>query len=92
MNDNGRITDYDKIRQFNGFKHGLVMFGGLGGIEAIIEQEEESGVKLHEITKMFDIYETKNVNQGTRFVRTEEAILANMGALYPILSEIGYSK
>jgi hypothetical protein len=55
-NDNGRITDYEKIRKFAGFKHALVFFGGLGGIESIIEQEEESGAKLEEVAKLFDIY------------------------------------
>ena len=45
-NDNGRIDDFQKIREFKDFKHALIFFGGLGGIEAIIDQDEESGAKL----------------------------------------------
>jgi hypothetical protein len=32
------------------------MFGGLGGLRAIVDQEEESGASFEEISKLFDIY------------------------------------
>ena len=59
-NDNGRIDNFQRIRDFKNFKHALIFFGGLGGIEAIIEQEEDSGAKIEEIAKLFDIFVSKN--------------------------------
>ena len=56
--DNGRIDSASVKQLTNGkdFKHGLVMVGGLGGLHAIVDQEEESGASLEEIIKLFDIY------------------------------------
>ena len=60
-------------------------------MKALVDQEEESGASIEQVIKLFDIYQTKPGEQGTRFVRTEEAILINMAALYPVLREIGFS-
>ena len=38
--DKGKIIDFEKFEEFAGFKHGLVFFGGLEGIEGLIELDE----------------------------------------------------
>jgi len=47
--DIGEVIDFVDFRENKPFKHALVFFGGLEGIEGIIEQEEESALKVKEI-------------------------------------------
>ena len=44
--DKGKVIDYVDFQSVSNFKHGLVFFGGLEGIEGIIEQEEVSALKV----------------------------------------------
>jgi len=84
------------LEKHSNFKHALVMFGGLESIEGIVENDESTGMKASECGRLFDIYmddKQKNLyEQGTRAIRTEEAILVVMGALYPIMKKLGLSK
>ena len=38
--DKGKIIDFEEFENFKGFKHALIFFGGLEGIEGMVEQEE----------------------------------------------------
>ena len=41
--------------QYSGFRHALVFFGGLEGIEGIVEQDERSKInQAEDVRKMFD--------------------------------------
>jgi hypothetical protein len=44
------LAKYDK------FRHGLVFFGGLEGIEGIIEGDESIGMRANDLTSLFDFY------------------------------------
>ncbi|KAF5198085.1 Spout domain-containing methyltransferase [Thalictrum thalictroides] len=54
------------------FRHLLIAFGGLAGLEESIE--EDSGLKGKDAQKVFDSYLNTCPLQGSRTIRTEEAI------------------
>lgn len=61
------------------FKHLLVVFGGLQGLEASLDADQNLDVTDPSI--LFDLYLNTCPNQGSRTIRTEEAILISMAAL-----------
>lgn len=54
--DKGDVIDFLNLEDRRGFKHAIVFFGGLEGIEGIIEQDENSKLKVEEVEKLFDMY------------------------------------
>uniref|UniRef100_A0A3P9QE87 SPOUT domain containing methyltransferase 1 n=1 Tax=Poecilia reticulata TaxID=8081 RepID=A0A3P9QE87_POERE len=61
------------------FKHLLVVFGGLQGLEASLDADQNLDVT--EPSDLFDLYLNTCPDQGSRTIRTEEAILISMAAL-----------
>ena len=62
------------------FTHLLIVFGGVEGLEKSLRNDD----KLSEIddpSQLFDCYLNTCPNQGSRTIRTEEAILVTMAAL-----------
>lgn len=45
ISDNGKVVDFEDFTPFTGFKHALVFFGGLDGIEGIIDEDETSAMR-----------------------------------------------
>lgn len=74
------------------FNHALVVFGGLSGLEVAVEQDE--GIKLdrHTAKDLFDAWVNVVENQGSRTVRTEEAIMIALARLKPILEGVAEEK
>jgi predicted SPOUT superfamily RNA methylase MTH1 len=69
------IADVD----FNpGFKHALIVFGGLQGIEGMLENDEKYNGKVN---KIFDYYLNTCPDQGCRTIRTEEAMLISLAVV-----------
>lgn len=70
------------------FKHLLVVFGGLKGLEIALESDEKLS-EVEDPADLFDLYLNTCPNQGSRTIRTEEAILISLAALRPkiILSQ-----
>ena len=89
--DKGDVIDFVDFKRVAGFKHGIVFFGGLEGIEGIIAEEEFSSLKVKNIESMFDMYLNTCPEQGTRTIRTEEAIVLSMAAIFPRLRKVGYN-
>lgn len=58
------------------FRHLLIAFGGLAGLEESIE--EDHNLKAKNVREVFDIYLNTCPHQGSRTVRTEEAILISL--------------
>lgn len=54
--DKAQEVDFADFTPWRNFKHALVFFGGLEGIEGIIEQEEHSKRKEQEVEQLFDLY------------------------------------
>lgn len=87
--DKGEVIDFASFEKARDFKHGIVFYGGLEGIEGIIEQDETSELKVEEIRSLFDMYLNTCPEQGTRTIRTEEAIMMSMASIYPRLRQVG---
>lgn len=64
------------------FKHALIVFGGLGGLEEVLE-DDVCGLAERDPAKLFKTYVNACVSQGSRTIRCEEAILVAMSALRP---------
>ncbi|KAK2872286.1 hypothetical protein QQF64_018133 [Cirrhinus molitorella] len=61
------------------FKHMLVVFGGLQGLEASVDGDENLNVTDPSV--LFDLYLNTCPGQGSRTIRTEEAILISLSGL-----------
>lgn len=66
-------------RESLGFHHALVVFGGLQGLEAALETDDT--LDIDDPSLLFDQYLNTVPKQGSRTVRTEEAILISLAAL-----------
>eukprot|EP01134_Creolimax_fragrantissima_P000732 CFRG0732T1 len=60
-------------------EHLLIVFGGLAGLESALDSDTSLGTA--EARDLFDYYVNTCPNQGSRTIRTEEAILVTMSAL-----------
>ncbi|KAL7123946.1 hypothetical protein ABFS83_14G016000 [Erythranthe nasuta] len=58
------------------FRHLLIAFGGLAGLEECVE--EDDNLKGKNVRDMFDSYLNTCPNQGSRTIRTEEAIFISL--------------
>ncbi|CAG4919112.1 unnamed protein product [Colias eurytheme] len=62
-----------------GYNHALIVFGGLHGIEAALESDEQ--LQVNDASLLFNHYVNVLPNQGSRTIRTEEAILIALTSL-----------
>ncbi|XP_062507487.1 putative methyltransferase C9orf114 [Corticium candelabrum] len=67
--------------QLRPFTHLLIVFGGVKGLEAALEADER--LHVSEVGLLFDYYVNTCPNQGSRTIRTEEALLISMSAFRP---------
>ncbi len=74
--DKGESIDQVKLEPF---KHLMVVFGGLQGLESSIEGDES--IRSSEPKEIFDLYLNTCPVQGSRTIRTEEAINITLAAL-----------
>lgn len=61
------------------YNHALIVFGGLHGIEAALESDEQ--LLVDEASLLFNHYINVLPNQGSRTIRTEEAVLVALTGL-----------
>nr|KAF6283166.1 SPOUT domain containing methyltransferase 1 [Pipistrellus kuhlii] len=73
--------------QLPSFRHALVVFGGLQGLEAGVNADPN--LEVTEPSVLFDLYVNTCPSQGSRTIRTEEAILISLAALQPGLTKAG---
>ena len=78
--ERGSSVDEAEIRRE--FKHLLIVFGGLKGLEAALEADKQLG-DTKDPEPLFDLYLNTCPGQGSRTIRTEEAILVTLSALRP---------
>ncbi|XP_069604236.1 putative methyltransferase C9orf114 homolog isoform X1 [Ranitomeya imitator] len=70
-----------------GFRHALIVFGGLQGLEASVDSDQN--LDIDEPGILFNHYLNTCPGQGSRTIRTEEAILISLTALKPRLEHAG---
>jgi predicted SPOUT superfamily RNA methylase MTH1 len=83
--DKGLNVDDVDFSEKRGFKHCLIVFGGLQGIEGMMENDEKYNGK---IKKIFDYYLNTCPDQGCRTIRTEEAMLISLATIKSKLDNI----
>jgi methyltransferase len=84
--DRGELVEEADFSQFKGVKHALILFGGLEGIEGLIEKDESTSLDPNEADKLFHKYLNTCPNQGTLTIRTEEAILISLCKICTMLN------
>ncbi|KAH8927396.1 DUF171-domain-containing protein [Atractiella rhizophila] len=57
------------------FKHALMTFGPVSGLEVVIEKDGKLGMKADKADNLFDFWVNVVEGQGSRTVRTEEALM-----------------
>jgi predicted SPOUT superfamily RNA methylase MTH1 len=83
--DKGEAFSEAKVTQ--PFKHALIAFGGLAGLEDIIEADESIAEK--DPRQFFSLYLNTCPTQGTRTIRTEEAVYITLATLARHLATLG---
>ena len=83
--ENYRTANFSKKKDF---KHCLIIFGGISGIEGMMIDDEHNKINSANISKNFDLYLNTCMNQGLRTIRTEEAILISLAVIRPELDKI----
>lgn len=68
------------------FRHALIVFGGVQGLEASLESDE--ALDIEDPSLLFQYYLNTCPNQGSRTIRTEEAILISLASIRPKLQGI----
>ena len=83
--DDFRKVNFEKVKNF---KHCLIVFGGIQGIEGMIDDDEKEVKRGKDVKGFFDFYLNTCVNQGLRTIRTEEAVLISLAVIRPELDKI----
>jgi len=67
------------------FQHALIVFGGVAGIEECVDADETLSVAGSDSRSLFDMWVNTCPYQGSRTIRTEEAIWVSLARLRPHL-------
>ncbi len=73
--------DSIKINFPEEYKHCLIVFNGIQDIENAIENDENSKIKSSEMNKIFNFIINPCPNQGSKTIRTEEAMMISLSIL-----------
>ncbi|XP_046661437.1 putative methyltransferase C9orf114 homolog [Homalodisca vitripennis] len=84
--DKGSPIQESDDSQFTNFKHMLVVFGGLDGLESALECDES--LTVSDVSLLFDKYLNTCPSQGSRTIRTEEAILISLAQITTKISKL----
>ena len=84
--ERGTVTVDDKDFTLPMFKHSLIVFGGVAGIEECVDADETLKVPGSQSFKLFDMWVNTCPYQGSRTIRTEEAVLISLCRLSPHLA------
>ncbi|KAI4175121.1 MAG: hypothetical protein LQ343_001882 [Gyalolechia ehrenbergii] len=72
------------------FSHMLIVFGGLAGLEVAVEADEElQKIGVNEPKELFDYWVNLCPGQGSRTIRTEEAVWIGLTALRQVVLSKG---
>ncbi|PWN45253.1 DUF171-domain-containing protein [Ceraceosorus guamensis] len=68
------VTSQMDTGRLKPFKHALLVLGGLSGLEVIIDQDPTIDLGAHQASLLFDVWINVLEKQGSRTIRTEEAL------------------
>ena len=83
--ERGRVVEGGKRPIMRAFKHLLVCFGGPSGLEAAWTAEKGEG----QVDTLFDDWINTCPSQGSRTIRTEEALLISLSFMHHSIQKHG---
>lgn len=86
VDDESFGSSYTKERQ--SFKHAIIVLGGVAGIEECVDADETMDISGDKSKSLFDMWVNVCQFQGSRTIRTEEALLISLARLRPFLFSI----
>lgn len=86
VDDESFGSSYTKERQ--SFKHAIIVLGGVAGIEECVDADETMEISGDKSKSLFDMWVNVCQFQGSRTIRTEEALLISLARLRPFLFSI----
>ena len=69
------------------FNHLLIVFGGVAGIEECVDADESMTLSGEDSKKMFDVWVNICPYQGSRTIRSEEAVFIALARLSPFMAK-----
>jgi predicted SPOUT superfamily RNA methylase MTH1 len=84
--ERGDVTVDDSDFAIPKFHHSLIVFGGVAGIEECVDADESLKIPGSQSRKLFDMWVNTCPYQGSRTIRTEEAVLITLCRLSPYLA------
>ncbi|RLN98137.1 hypothetical protein BBJ28_00002462 [Nothophytophthora sp. Chile5] len=89
--ERGHVSVDDAAFALPPFRHALVVFGGVAGIEECVDADETVPVSGEDSHSLFDMWVNTCPEQGSRTIRSEEALLISLAALRPHVQRSGRS-
>lgn len=74
------------------YRHALIVFGGVAGIEECVDADESLQFSGSASSTMFDKWINVCPYQGSRTIRSEEAVLITLAKLSPLLANAKITK
>lgn len=71
----------DKTFKLRNYEHALIVFGGVAGIEECVDADESIKLPGSQSKALFDTWLNTCPYQGSRTIRTEEAVLISLSQL-----------
>lgn len=89
--ERGHVSIDDKKYKVPNYKHSLIVFGGVAGIEECVDADESIKVSGAKSFTLFDQWVNVCPYQASRTIRTEEAVLITLAKYSAFLDHAGDS-
>ncbi|KAF4315365.1 hypothetical protein BBO99_00009361 [Phytophthora kernoviae] len=87
--ERGSVSVDDADFSLPKFRHALIVFGGVAGIEECVDADETVPVSGEDSNTLFDMWVNTCPEQGSRTIRSEEALLISLAAVRPHVTRSG---
>lgn len=81
------VVRHDSISKIPSYKHLLIVFGGVAGLEAAVQADPNLELSPEQAGEVFDYYVNVLPGQGSRTIRTEEAVWLGLMGLEGVIRE-----
>uniref|UniRef100_M4BVW2 Methyltransferase n=1 Tax=Hyaloperonospora arabidopsidis (strain Emoy2) TaxID=559515 RepID=M4BVW2_HYAAE len=87
--ERGNVSVDDADFALPKFRHALIVFGGVAGIEECVDVDEKIPLTGADSSTLFDMWVNTCPDQGSRTIRLEEALLVSLAAFRPHIARGG---
>jgi methyltransferase len=87
-----RSVEDPKFDLPSSYQHSLIVFGGIAGIEECVDADESIKLSGSQSRTLFDAWLNICPYQGSRTIRTEEAVMIGLAKLSPFLTKSSRDK